>query len=340
MAKQPERRRFPGISIRAIEHPSDRAALTALRKVPGFDLALKKLLGLLGEKSLRTVYLASSVRVDDRQFSDLNALYQECLEVLDIETRPDLFVAQTPFVNAGAVGTDKAFIVLNSGLVEMMSPDELRYILGHELGHIMSDHVLYKTMLNLLLRMTVVRFGIPMGWLAIWAIIAALIEWDRKSELSADRAGMLCVQDPPVIYRALMKMSGGSAVEKMDLEAFIEQAEDYESSGDKLDSFYKLLNLLGRRHPFPVLRLSEVRKWVEHGEYGQILDGEYEKRGQEDQVKIYDEVAESAKSYGESFSESDDPLVKFLRDVGKGATRKGGEWIRKLKDQLKSNGED
>jgi len=334
MGENPKRKRFPDLSVRAIEHPADRAALTALRRVPGFDVVLKKLLGLLGERSLRTIYLASAVRVNERQFSGLHGLYTECLQILDVQDQPDLFVAQTPFVNAGAIGTDNPFIVINSGTMRMLDDDEQRYILGHELGHIMSDHVLYKTMLNMLLRMTVVRFGIPMGWLAIWAIIAALSEWDRKSELSADRAGLLCVQDPPVVYRSLMKMSGGGDVDEMNLDEFIRQAEDYEKGGDKLDSFYKILNLIGRRHPFPVLRLGEAKKWVEEGEYRKILAGEYERCGHENDAKVYDEFAASARSYGESLAETEDPLFKFLRDVGKGATRKGGEWIRKLREQL------
>jgi len=329
-----ERRKFPEISVRAIEHPADRAALTAMRKVPGFDVALKKLIGLLGEKSLHTLFMASAVKVGPDQFAELHGMYLECCEILDIAEPPELFVSQTPLVNAGAVGTDKPFIVLNSGLVDLMEEGELRYVLGHELGHILSDHVLYKTMLKLLLRMAVVRFGVPLGWLAIWAIIAALTEWDRKSELSADRAGLLAVQEPEAVYRALMKMSGGGWIEQMNLDAFIAQAEEYERGGDKLDSFYKLLNLLGQRHPFPVLRLAEARKWVDQGDYARILAGEYERRGTGEAASLYDEVAASAGSYQESLAETEDPLVKFLRDVGRGATRKGGEWIRKLKDQL------
>ncbi|MBW1810136.1 MAG: M48 family metallopeptidase [Deltaproteobacteria bacterium] len=333
-AKTHERKRFPKLSIRAIEHPADRAALTTLRKVPGFDIALKKLIGLLGERSLRTIYLASAVRVNERQFGDLFKIYSECIEILDVEEQPELFVSQTPFVNAGAIGTDRPFIVLNSATIALLSNDELRFILGHELGHILSDHVLYKTMLNLLLRMSVVRFGIPLGWLAIFAIIAALNEWDRKSELSADRAGVLCVQDPPTSYGVFMKLSGGASADQMNLDEFIRQAEDYESGGDKLDSVYKILNLIGKRHPFPVLRLAEMKKWVEEGEYENILSGQYEERGKKATAKIYNEFADSAKSYKESLEDSGDPLVKFLRDVGKNVAEKGSEWFQKLRDQM------
>ncbi|MBN2493673.1 MAG: M48 family metallopeptidase [Deltaproteobacteria bacterium] len=314
-----ERVRLPQISSRAFEHPADRAALTALRKVPGFDTALKKLIGLIGEKSLHVIYLASAVRVNEKQFPDLYRVYRECLDVLDFEEQPELFISQTPFVNAGAIGTDKPFIVLNSGALEVLEEPELRFILGHELGHIMADHVLYKTMLKLLLRMTVLRFGVPWGWLVLTAIIAALIEWDRKSELTSDRAGMLCLQSPDDAYGVFMKLAGGRRVEQMSLDEFIAQAEEYESGGDKLDSFYKFLNLLGRSHPFPVLRVAELRRWVEAGDYDAILEGEYARRTGDEKASVYKEFAASARSYRESYRESADPLVQFFRDFGKDA---------------------
>ncbi len=88
------------IAPRAWEHPSDRAALAALRKVPGFDLVLKKLFGMVGERSLRLFHHANAVQVGEHQFGRLHERYMECCAVLDIETIPELYVAQTPLLNA------------------------------------------------------------------------------------------------------------------------------------------------------------------------------------------------------------------------------------------------
>ena len=134
---------FKDISSRAWEHPADRAALQSLRRVPGFDLVLRKIFGLFSERALRLITLGSAVEVGPEQYAQLEALYAEVLETLDAPERYPLFVSQNPLVNAGAVGMDHPFIVLNSGTVSMMDDDQLRSILGHEVGHILSDHVLY-----------------------------------------------------------------------------------------------------------------------------------------------------------------------------------------------------
>ena len=312
---EPERVRLHKISPRAYEHPADRAALAALRKVPGFDLVLRKLLGLIGERGLRYVFLGSAVRVTDKQFARIDAILNDCVEILDLPERPELFVAQNPIVNAGAIGVDKPFIVLNSGTIGLMSDDELRFIIGHELGHIMCDHVLYKTMLKLLLALSLSRIGVPIGSLVLFAIIAALSEWDRKAELSCDRAGLLVLQDPWKAYTVFMKMAGGSRIKEMDISEFAAQAEEYESSGDELDGIYKILNLMGRSHPFNVIRLAQLRKWVERGDYQRIVEGKYEQR-EDDEAKVYEEFKESAKSYKETYDESKDPFISFVRSLG------------------------
>jgi len=332
----PERTRvrFPKLSPRAVEHPADRAALTALRKVPGFDVVLKKIIGLVGERRLHVLYLASAVKVSDQQFPRLQRLYQECAEILDVQPAPELFVSQTPFVNAGAIGTDHPFIVLNSATLELLDEEELRFILGHELGHILSDHVLYKTMLVLLLRMAVLRFGLPFGWLVLSAILAALGEWERKSELSADRFGLLCTQDPEASEGVFLKLAGGGRTSEMSREAFRRQAEEYKAGGDMLDSLYKLLNLLGQTHPFPVLRAAELRGWVASGGYQKVLGGEYEQRGAEKAASVADDAAASARDYRDKAQGSQDPVVRFLRDVG----GRGGRLLKRVSRRLSGEG--
>lgn len=315
------RREFPGISPRAYEHPADRAALVALRRVPGFDTLVRKLFGSVGDRSLRYAFLASSVRVSEKQFPEIHESFLEACRILDVEPVPELYVAQTPIVNAGAVGVDRPFIVINSGTVGLMSPEELQFILGHELGHVLSGHVLYKTMLRLLLRMTTLALAIPLGGAALYAITTALLEWDRKSELSADRAGLLVVQDPDLAMRVNMKLAGGGRTEEMEIEAFMEQAEEYQSSGTVMDGVVKLLNLIGRTHPFPVLRLAELRAWVDSGDYQEVVEGDYARRDEDDQTSVYKEVKASSKAYKEDFDRSRDPLLGFVRGMGEGVGR-------------------
>src|ERR1700735_3000371 len=146
MTTVPERSRIrlPGISSRAYEHPADRTALVALRKLTGFDTILKNLAGLFNDRALRLMVLASPVRRPARQFPDLYPAMLDGCYILDLPTVPELYVTQTPMVNAMALGTSKPFIVLNSGIVELMDPEEIRFVIGHELGHVLSGHSVYR----------------------------------------------------------------------------------------------------------------------------------------------------------------------------------------------------
>jgi len=313
----PQRVHFPGLSPRAYEHPSDRAALVALRKVPGFDFAVRKLFGFIGDRSLRLATLASAVRVSETQFPRVHAQYVQACAILGIEDAPELYISQTPIVNAGAVGIDVPFIVINSGTLLLMDDDELQFILAHELGHVLSEHVLYKTMIRLMLRMTIIAMAVPLGGAALFAILAALLEWDRKSELSADRAGLLVVQDPNVAYRAHMKLAGGGQMKEMSVDEFLSQAEEYREGGTVADGVVKLLNLIGRTHPFPVLRLHELKTWAEGEDYATLMQGEYPKRDEDPDTSLYEEIVKGGSQYKDDFERSPDPLMGFVKDLGK-----------------------
>jgi len=296
-----QRRILTQISPVAWEHPADRAALNALRKVPGFDLALRKIFGLFGERALRLAFKANAVRVSPNQYGWIQERLERVCEVLDVEKPPEVYVSQTPVVNAGAVGMGEPFIVLNSSMLEILSHDEVEAVLGHEVGHILSGHVLYRTLLILILNLVLFRYTI-IG-LAIRPILMALLEWYRKSELSSDRAGLLAVQDAEITMSSLMHMAGGMRGQTLDLDEFIAQSDEYRESGDLLDAVYKVLNVLGQTHPFAVIRVGELRDWMESGTYERILAGDYPRRDEKDERPYRQDLAEAMKGYKDAARE-------------------------------------
>ena len=310
------RRILTSISSRSWEHPADRAALAALRKLPVFDEVLKSLFGFFGEKPIRLAFQANALRVSERQYGHIYERYRDIVETLDTEEYP-LYVSQTPIANAGAYGMDQPFIILNSGTVLILNDDELSFILGHEVGHIMSGHVLYRTMMVLLIQLA--SLGFPIVGLAARAVLMGLLEWSRKSELSSDRAGLLSIQDADVAMTAMMKMAGGGTSSDLDLGEFVHQAEDYREGGDVADHVFKVLNLLGVTHPFWVLRLSEIRSWIESGEYDRIVAGEYPRRDDPD-PSYRDDISSAAEAYAEE-------ARSFIGSM-RGAARRMGDSIR------------
>ena len=296
-----QRRILTQISPQAWEHPADRAALNALRKVPGFDLALRKIFGMFGERAIRLAFKANAVRVSENQYPWIHERTLRVCEIMDLENIPEVYVSQTPVVNAGAVGMSDPFIVLNSSMLEVLDHDEVEAVIAHEVGHILSGHVLYRTLLLLVMQITLFRY--PIAGLALLPILWALLEWYRKSELSCDRAALLAVQDKDIVMSSLMKLAGGTRGETLDLQEFVAQSEEYREGGDLLDTVYKVLNVIGATHPFSVVRVAELQDWLDTGTYEKIMEGEYKRRSDEDTRPYREDLAEAMKGYTDAVQE-------------------------------------
>jgi Zn-dependent protease with chaperone function len=292
---------FPQIAAVSWEHPADRAALQALRAVPGVDEVIRKLLGLLGgERGIRLLFQGNAVRVGPAQFPRLWHLHTETVTTFDWPTTPELYVTQTPIFNAGAYGVDRPFVVIHSAAIELLDDEELRVLLAHELGHVMSGHALYRTIAAILALVSLGALPV-LASLAVLPVRLAFLEWSRKSELSADRAGLLGAQDVVAAQRLDMKMAGGGRggafAGQLNVDAFMQQAHEYAEGGEGLDVVYKLLSTLALTHPMHTVRAAELQRWVAGGEYDRILRGEYVRRGVEEQVRPLNEHLGEAGSY-------------------------------------------
>jgi Zn-dependent protease with chaperone function len=195
-------------------------------------------------------------------------------------------------------------------MVELLDDEELQFVIGHEIGHIMSGHVLYTTMMVILVQLA--ERGFPVVGLAARAILVALMEWYRKAELSCDRAGSLAVQTPEVGMRTMLKFAGGGRLGESNLPEFIQQADAYRKGGDLADQVFKVLNLLGADHPFPVLRVAEMRDWFESGAYERIMGGEYTRRG--DAERSY---AEDLSAAGRAYAEGAKQTLSTASDAAR-----------------------
>ncbi|PCI26147.1 MAG: Zn-dependent protease with chaperone function [SAR324 cluster bacterium] len=308
-----EKIKLKNISAKSWEHPTDKAALSALESIPGMDTILKKFVGATTEKSIKLATLASAVRTSEKQFPKLYNLHKEACQILDLPYIPELYIAQHPFMNAGATGVENPFIVLNSSVLDKLSDEEILAVIGHELGHCMSGHVLYKTLLYMLINLSTLMLSVPLSGIAIAPIILALKEWDRKSELSADRAGLLVVQDPMTYYSLLMKMAGGADYSQMDVNEFFLQAAEYENMSGLSDSVYKMLNVMTLSHPFPVLRLTKLKTWVDSGEYEKVLSEKFIERGIED--NHFENFSSAGKQYKEDIKNTKGPLAGVTSSI-------------------------
>jgi Zn-dependent protease with chaperone function len=318
---------YPDISPKAYEHPADRAATAALKAVPMLDTAVRKLVEWGYERALRQSYMGNAVRIGETQLPDLWAAHTGVCRILDMPEVYDLYVSSDVVGGAQAIGSGTPMVVMDSGLLEKLGPGEQRVVLAHEVGHILSDHVLYMTALTILLRAT---GGIPLPIaLPLRAVQAVLLEWSRAAELSCDRAATVAVRDPRIVCRTLMVLGGGLPADRLNLDAFMTQAMEYRNWEDPSERVRRFFNEAGRTHPLAVRRVSEVMEWVKTGEYDRIVRGEYRTRDQP--ADPGEEAGAAMEFYAERFRaifrEAGENITGLGSQVG-GVAESVADWIR------------
>ncbi|HMV46769.1 MAG TPA: M48 family metallopeptidase [Blastocatellia bacterium] len=260
---------FPDIEAKDFQHPWDIKATDALKSVPGLDQVVSKILEYGLERIFYLQNTAANVRVTARQFPRLYRSLGWGCKILGVE-EPELYIELNPVPNAYTYGHTRPFIVLTSGLVDMLDDEERFFVISHELGHIKAGHVLYTVIARNIAEIVAIvgqaTFGV--GALLGQGLVLALHDWYRKSELTSDRAGLLCVQDIDPCIRTFMKLAGGASklYGEMDKQEFLRQIREYEAADvSTLNKAYKVLITAYRTHPFPILRAKELDAWHSSG---------------------------------------------------------------------------
>jgi Zn-dependent protease with chaperone function len=319
--------RLEGISPKAYEHPADRAATAALASVPMLDTVVRKLVEFGYERALRQVVLGNAVRLGERQLPRTWAQYRRARHVLDMPAEYAVYVDSLgPFgLNALTAGTQEPVVVLGGALVTTLDEDEQRVVLAHELGHVLSDHVMYRTALVILTAMLSGQGRLPLPFgLPIRALSLVLMEWFRAAELSADRAAVLAVRDPQLVCRTLMTISAGVPSSRLDVDAFVTQAREYADWTDPHDRTRRFFLELGRGHPFAVRRVAEIMRWVQEGDYDRIVGGDYVRRGHEPPVR--EAASDAVEFYAERFKALFTEAGENVANLGKQVS----DWLRKM----------
>ncbi|HEX3803360.1 MAG TPA: M48 family metallopeptidase [Solirubrobacteraceae bacterium] len=321
---------YHNISSKAYEHPADRAATAALKAIPMLDTLVRRLIEWRYERALRQFYLGTSLKVSEQQCPELWASHLAACRILDLPEVYDLYLTTPVLGIAATIGSKKPMIVADSMVLQRLGPGEQRVLVGHELGHILSDHVLYITALNILLAAggsLPTLLGLPFR-----AVKTVLLEWYRAAELSSDRAATLIVRDPQIVCRMLMVTASGLPADQLNLDAFMAQAMEYENWDDPSDRVRRFFWEISVTHPYAVKRVSEVMRWVQSGDYDRILRGDYRTRDQETDVRA--EASDAMEFYGERFRGA-------FRDIGENVTNLGtqvGGVADQVADWLRSRG--
>ena len=216
-------------------------------------------------------------------------------------------------------------MVVNSAAISLFDEQELQTVLAHEAGHILSDHVLYRTALLIMLQLAPLGRIPSLAGLPVVAIRSALLEWFRAAELSADRAATLVNRDPLVTSRTLLVLASGLPSKQLDVNAFLRQAQDYHEWDSAWDRISRTISELNLTHSHPVGRVAELMTWVRSGDYDRIVGGSYRTR---------DEKTDPAVEAGEAFRHYRKRFQRIFAETGEclaKAPEVMADWLRQIR---------
>lgn len=172
-----------GLNPELYQHPLDSAALQKLKGFPGFETLVRKFWDLGLDKVLYLDNVSSRTRISPKQYPDLYRMVETAATVLDVPV-PETYIELNPQPDAMAIGINRPSVVLSTGLLESFPKAQVLYVIGHEIGHIKSAHVLYHNIADYLSVVTAIasEFTLGLGGLIGEGLRLALLEWVRKSE--------------------------------------------------------------------------------------------------------------------------------------------------------------
>jgi len=241
-------------------YSADLTMLAAFRRMKPVELAAAAIVRMYKDV-LKNQLLGTMTRVGPKQFPSIYRIAEDCAKTLSVPV-PTVYVANNPFVNAYTFGTEEdSFIVVHSALIDHFDEGELRFVIGHETGHIQNKHVIYGTILQLLKTTLVGMLRVILPPVEI-----ALHAWYRRAEITCDRAGLLCCKSVEVASRSFLKMACGShkLYAELDIESYLEQLDEGRSGMGRFAEVFA-------SHPYLPKRIQALRVFAESDVYKQAL---------------------------------------------------------------------
>ena len=274
-------RQLTGLQPVLFQHPSDRAILEKLEAVPLIPGMVGKLMDTV-KVQMEMNLLANSFHVTAESFPVLHAVYQRVCAVLCVGTPPELYLEYSPGYNAYMTGVDRAIVVVSSTMAAEFNERELAYVLGHELGHYLSGHVKYQTLVRLLAGGTTMALGGVAKIAADVTFAPLLYLWSRRAEYTCDRAGLLACQDVADAHRTNLRLAGcpRTFIDSLPPDLLLKQADEFNRrvSGKFWESTFAGINQIYRTHPRVIERSAELKNWIDEGWFADIVDGTDESR--------------------------------------------------------------
>lgn len=201
--------------------------------------------------------LGTALKVSSQQFPRLHAASRLASQILRMDTPPVYVTPSSSKIRAQALGTnDDSYIVVNAELIDHLDDTELLALVGHELGHIQNNHVLYTTALYYLSEAA----AMFVRW-AVQPAIMTLQAWSRRAEITCDRAALLCTRDLDATMAALVKIALGlEHNDQINIREYIENLPDTRRGVGRYTELF-------RTHPYMPKRIQALRLFADSAFY-------------------------------------------------------------------------
>ena len=268
------------------QHKKDLESLVNLKGVSWISALSKKIVGDELEDDFYLLNLMDNVLMTEGDFPKIHSYVDEACKVLGLQNKPSVFLNTSSEPKTVIVGEKKPMLVISSSIIELMSDEELKAVVAHEIAHLACRHSFYKILVENFSGITQSMSAIPgLTALGIAAKIP-LYDWFRKADLSADRGALLVVKNHDVIIRMISKLAGGSQkmAEQVSQQSLLSQTEEVErvtqnmkdgSAVDKITYLFSsaVMNGIMRQHPWPSVRIREIRDWSSSEDYKNLCSG-------------------------------------------------------------------
>jgi Zn-dependent protease with chaperone function len=252
-----------------VTHPFDEAAKRQLESMTGLQATVQAFMKVYSERETHHIHLSECLRLGPHQLPEIYRLLPPVCDAFGIP-EPELYLSMGD-VNAYTFGHTRTSVVIFSGLLDHMAPDEVEAVLAHECGHILLQHVLYHSMAQFLDAAREIGSVAPIPGLSALLALAsvpvqsALTSWSHKSELSADRAAAAYLGDADAITRVMFRFAGLKADSPYahSVRAFADQALEWEALRES--RWNRVLQwMLSKQssHPMLAVRVREIQAWT------------------------------------------------------------------------------
>ena len=262
-----------GLTKEDYQHPQEKKSIQALEESRGFDTLVKKFYDMGVERIIQLQYSGSSVLLSPSTFPEIHKLLETACDILSVNTLPLLYVQRSDQLMATTLGMDHPMIAISSECIDKLSNEELLFMLGREVAHVKSQHLLYQEIGFIFPELMDALSAVTLGLSSVLStgLKYALFHWAQTAEYTADRGGLLVCQDVHIVKNLLAKIAGlpEKYWPRYRVEDIEDQAKAFEGFHEK--TFDKFVRFLHGNNLWAIARAQEIIDWVESGEYNKLM---------------------------------------------------------------------